>query len=133
MRIAFLLAPLALLAAVAGCGQRNREAVAVSVIGAQPRLADPASRPLAAADRVLMASVARGLVMFDGSGDIVPGLAERWNVSEDGLSYIFRLETGQWPDGRKINAYDVTRLLRRQLGRASRNPLKDSVGAITAI
>ena len=28
-----------------------------------------------------------------------PGLAERWNVSDDGLSYIFRLASAEWPDG----------------------------------
>src|SRR5438067_8319722 len=98
MRLAFLIAPLAILAALTGCGQRRPEAVAVSVIGPQPRLRDPAAAgPVTAGDTVLMANVARGLVMFDAGGDIVPGLAERWNVSEDGLSYTFRLEAGTWP------------------------------------
>ena len=42
-------------------------------------------------DAVLLQNVAQGLVRFDAGGNIVAGLAERWNVSDDGLSYIFRL------------------------------------------
>jgi peptide/nickel transport system substrate-binding protein len=82
---------------------------------------------------VLLASVAQGLVRFDPAGQIEPGLAERWNVSNDGLSYIFRLAADTWPNGRKINAADVARLLRRQLAEASRNPLKDTVGAVAEV
>ncbi len=47
---------------------------------------------------------------FDASGSIVPGLAERWTVSDDGLSY-FRLASMNWPDGRKITAEQVSRLM----------------------
>jgi oligopeptide transport system substrate-binding protein len=133
MRIARLFWPLAMAALAAGCGQKSPDAIAVSVIGPQPELADPAAGPLTAGERVLVASVARGLVMFDAGGEIVPGLAERWNVSDDGLSYIFRLESGEWPDGRKITAYDVARQLRRQIAPRSRNPLKDSLGSVTEI
>ena len=73
------------------------------------------------AQKVLMASVAQGLVRFDARGQIEPGLAERWNVSDDGLSYVFRLGAGNWPDGRSIQARDVARMLTRTLRSASRN------------
>ena len=63
----------------------------------------------------------------------IPGLAERWNVSDDGLSYIFRLQTGEWPDGRKIKADEIARILSRQLRPASKNPLKDTLGAVSEI
>ena len=77
--------------------------------------------------------MAQGLVRFDERGQVVPGLAERWNVSDDGLSYIFRLQTGEWPDGRKISAEDIARILSRQLRPASTNPLKDTLGAVSEI
>ena len=82
------------------------------------------------ADAVLLQNVAQGLVRFDAGGNIVGGLAERWNVSDDGLSYIFRLASAEWPDGKKITAQQVARLLKRQLAARSRNPLKDSLGAV---
>jgi peptide/nickel transport system substrate-binding protein len=79
---------------------------------------------------VLVGNVAQGLVRFDASGNIVPGLAERWNVSDDGLSYIFRIAAMKWPDGQPITAPQVARLLKRQLAPRSRNSLRDSLGAI---
>src|SRR5688572_8016066 len=116
---------------VSACGKREPEAVAVVVIGdKQPRLIDPASGPLSAPHQVALENLAQGLVRFDQRGEIVPGLAERWNVSDDGLSYVFRLGSGKWPDGRDIRARDVARLLKRQIGPASRNALKDTLGAI---
>ena len=98
-----------------------------------PSLADPAAGPLSPAQQLLMASVAQGLVRFDARGQIEPGLAERWNVSDDGLSYVFRLGSGKWPDGRSIQARDVARLLTRTLRTTSRNPLKDTLGAVEEI
>src|SRR5213596_949781 len=72
--------------------------------GTEPKLRDPALGPLPPASAVLLSNVAQGLVRFDASGNIVPGLAERWNVSDDGLSYIFRIASKNWPNGTKITA-----------------------------
>lgn len=120
--------------AVAACRQQEGGEVRALVIGDRmPRLADPASTTLSDADLVLVANAAQGLVRFDAAGNIAPGLAERWAVSDDGLSYVFRLQKAQWNDGRPVRARDVVRLLNRQLARASRNPLKDSVGAISQV
>ena len=66
-------------------------------------------------------------------GNIVGGLAERWNVSDDGMSYIFRLAATKWPDGRKVTAEQVAQLLKRAVGPRSKNPLKDALGAIDDI
>jgi len=130
-------AKLALLAAVTlatpGCRQRDDGTVQVSVIGATPRLVDPASGLVRSGDAVLLSAVAQGLVRFDARGEIEPGLAERWNVSDDGLSYIFRLAKAKWPSGRQVTARDVVRILRRQIAASSRNPIKDTVGAIDEV
>jgi len=120
--------------AVPGCSERQPEAVDVVVIGAgQPQLSDPFDGPLSAPKQVAMESMAQGLVRFDSRGEIVPGLAERWNVSDDGLSYIFRLGPGKWPNGRAIRASDVARALSRQLRSSSRNELKDTMGAVEEV
>lgn len=128
----FLTALLILMVALvpAACRKQPQGAVKVTVIGGDPKLRDPSLGPLAPADAILLLNVAQGLVRFDANGNIVGGLAERWNVSDDGLSYIFRIASTQWPDGKKVTAQQVARLLKRQLADRSRNPLKDSLGAI---
>jgi peptide/nickel transport system substrate-binding protein len=121
---------LALALAPGACRQQPEGAVKVVVIGGEPHLRDPALGPLTAPDEVLLQNAAQGLVRFDSAGNIVPGLAERWNVSDDGLTYIFRIASSEWPDGRKITAPQVARLLKRQLAPRSKNPLKDTLGAV---
>ena len=111
------LLPLIALAALApaGCDRPRAGMTEVTVIGERPKLVDPAAGPLSAPDALLLATVAQGLVRFDARGQIDGGLAERWNVSDDGLSYIFRIASKDWPDGTKITAPQVARLLKRQL------------------
>lgn len=117
-----------------GCRKPETGEVHALVIGErQPRLADPARTRLSAPDSVLVENAAQGLVRFDAAGNIAPGLAERWAVSDDGLSYVFRLRQAEWSDGRKVRARDVVRLIKRQLAGASRNRLRDTVGAVREV
>lgn len=118
---------------LAGCGDQNAGITRVAAIGPTPKLVETVGAPLSPSDALVRANMAQGLVRFDERGQVVPGLAERWNVSDDGLSYIFRLQTGDWPDGRKIRADDVARILSRQLRPSSNNPLKDTLGAVSEI
>lgn len=127
------LALLACFALAPACKPQPEGAPKVLVIGGEPRLVDASGGPLSTSDAVLLQNVAQGLVQLDASGNIVSGLAERWNVSDDGLSYIFRIASKQWPDGTKITAQQVARLLKRQLAGRSRNDLKDSLGAVEDI
>jgi oligopeptide transport system substrate-binding protein len=119
--------------AAAGCDRTQSGKTGVLVIGDTPTLVDPAAGPLTEPQAVLLSGVAQGLVQFDAAGQIVPGLAERWNVTDDGLSYIFRLQSAEWPDGQKVTAQQVARLLRRQIAARSRNPMRDTLGAIDEI
>lgn len=115
------------------CRQAEQGETKVIVIGETPKIVDPAAGPLTRPQAVLLSNVAQGLVRFDPSGQIVPGLAERWNVSDDGLSYIFRLQSAEWPNGNKITAEQVARILRRQIAGRSKNLLKGSLGAVDEI
>ncbi|MFL6750153.1 MAG: ABC transporter substrate-binding protein [Sphingomicrobium sp.] len=115
------------------CGRNSSEVTHVAVIGADPKLVETVSAPLSAGDAQIRSNMAQGLVRFDERGQVIPGLAERWNVSDDGLSYIFRLETGEWQDGRKIKADEIAKILRRQLRPASTNSMKDTLGAVGEI
>jgi ABC-type oligopeptide transport system substrate-binding subunit/class 3 adenylate cyclase len=58
---------------------------------------------------------------------IVPSLAERWEISEDGLRYVFHLREGlEWSDGHPLTAHDVEFGVKRVL-----NP--DEPGSSVAI
>lgn len=131
-----LVATLSILLActIAACDPKERGKTEVTVIGTEPpAIVDPAAGSLSDTQAILLSNVAQGLVRFDASGQIVPGMAERWNVTDDGLSYIFRLQSGEWPNGRKITAEQVARLLRRQIASRSENRLKDTLGAVDQI
>jgi oligopeptide transport system substrate-binding protein len=126
-------AVMAIALATAGCDRDKHGITRVAAIGATPKLVETVSAPLTAGDALVRANMAQGLVRFDERGQVVAGLAERWNVSDDGLSYIFRLQTGEWPDGRKVRADDVARILSRQLRASSGNPLRDTLGAVKEV
>ncbi len=114
-----------------GCRKVESDAFEVGVIGTEPlALGDPLSPPGSEAQAVLRLNLAQGLVGFDSGGQVEPGLAERWNVSDDGLSYIFRLASGEWPDGRKIVARDVVRILKRQLRATRGSATREALGAV---
>src|SRR5690554_4552346 len=53
--------------------------------------------------------VFEGLVGTDGvTAEIVPSLAYKWDISDDGLTYTFYLRRGiKWHDGRELTADDV--------------------------
>ncbi|QNA82899.1 ABC transporter substrate-binding protein [Sphingomonas sp. So64.6b] len=119
---------------LAGCDRRSDAGpVIVSAIGGKPQLADPSRGARDLPGRLLLDSTAQGLVRFDASGQIEPGIAERWIVIDDGMSYIFRLRDAEWSDGRPVTAEDVVTVLRRQIQRGSRNPLLPFLTAIDEI
>src|SRR5690606_13736753 len=48
------------------------------------------------------------LIRVDKSGKLLePGLAESWTVSEDGLTYSFKLRDAKFSDGSQITAQDA--------------------------
>lgn len=60
------------------------------------------------ADRDLASLIYSGLTRIDEFGQPVPDLAESWTVSDDGLTYTFKLRSGvTWHDGAPFTADDV--------------------------
>lgn len=66
---------------------------------------------------VYQAAMYDSLVGFDlDKGGVGPGVAERWDMSEDGLSWTFRLRAGQaFHNGDPLTAHDVKFSLERQM------------------
>jgi peptide/nickel transport system substrate-binding protein/oligopeptide transport system substrate-binding protein len=110
------------LALLAGCGSKDGSRFGLVVI-AEPD--DPAQhgidRPL---DRQLTrASTAEGLVSFDAQGRVVPALADRWIVTDDGQSYIFRLRDGEWRNGEPLSAKSAKAALDQAMREQRSTPL----------
>ncbi len=62
----------------------------------------------ATSSRNMLENVYDTLVMFDSEGRIVPGLAESWETSEDGLTWTFALRSGvTFHNGDPLTAKDV--------------------------
>src|SRR5207237_9899462 len=132
-RRAFIAAALATLLGLTGCGQPETGPIEISAIGGPPRLTDPNRAPLDAPSAFLTEAIAQGLVRFNAEGDIEPALAQSWIISDDGLTYTFRLRRTNWIDGGRVTAQQVAARLRAALGRSSRNPLKPVLGAVAEI
>ena len=61
---------------------------------AEPPGLDPTTNTAAAIDRVVYANIYEGLVKVDSGGGFLPGLANGWNISADGMVYTFNLRKG---------------------------------------
>lgn len=132
-RFPLLAAMLIGLAALAGCGGESRGPIRVSAIGDAPRALNPNLDALDPPAAFLAEATAQGLVRFDGAGEIEPALAQSWIVSDDGLRYTMRIRPAHWADGGRVTADQVAARLRAALSRASRNPLKLSLGAVESV
>lgn len=76
-------------------------------IASEPNKLDPALN--SSVDGACLAILAfSGLVTYDAEGQLVPELAESYEMSEDGMTYTFTLRDGlKWSDGEDLNAEDV--------------------------
>ncbi|MDJ0644057.1 MAG: ABC transporter substrate-binding protein, partial [Erythrobacter sp.] len=130
MRFCLLLAAIALLGS---CGPANDDGpIEIAVVGQPESLFDEGVRLSPAAQHVRAATL-EGLVALDPAGQIVPAIAERWIVADDGLSYIFRLRASSWPDGEPITAADIRQLLRDAISRLEGTSLGLDLAKITDI
>ncbi|MFF2909691.1 peptide ABC transporter substrate-binding protein [Paenibacillus sp. NPDC057934] len=60
-----------------------------------------------------------GLVRIDKDGKEGPGVAEKWDVSPDGLVYTFHLRDSQWSNGDPVTANDFVFAWKRVLDPAT--------------
>ncbi len=100
----------------------------------EPPHLDPTSAAAGAIDSVLYSNVFEGLTRFASDGAIVPGLAKSWDISEDGLTYTFHLNSGvTFHDGSAMDAEDVKFSLDRARAEDSTNAQKALYTGITDI
>lgn len=66
-------------------------------------------------------AVLEGLVRYH-DGEIIPGIAKEWTISEDGLTYTFKLRESVWSDGSEFTAEDFKNSFIRLLDPATQSP-----------
>ncbi|KLI20198.1 peptide ABC transporter substrate-binding protein [Brachyspira hyodysenteriae] len=87
-------------------GKKNEEGAIYINVGPEPKTIDPALNSTVDAN-IYIQHVFEGLATRDKDNKIVPGVAERWDISEDGLTYTFHIrDNAKWSDGEKITAED---------------------------
>ena len=100
----------------------------------EPPHLDPTSAAAGAIDAVVYSNIFEGLTRFASDGAIIPGLAESWDISEDGLTYTFHLVEGaKFHDGTAFDADDVKFSLDRARAEDSANAQKALFAGIETV
>ena len=81
--------------------------------GGEPGTLDPLLADDVHAFRVLT-DIYEGLVAVDAEGQVTPGAAQTWTVSDDGLVWRFELrDSARWSDGSRVVAGDFVRSIQQ--------------------
>ena len=110
-----------------------RTDVIIGMVLEPPHL-DPTAGAAAAIKEVGYANIFEGITRIGPDGQVQPGLAESWDVSEDGKTYTFKLRTGaKFHDGTPFSADDVKFSIDRAMAEDSVNPQKGLYSAIETV
>lgn len=121
-----LMMALGLMAGVAGA----EEGVFTVNIGGQPETIDPQMNSSSDGSNYIK-HLFEGLTRYewDGSG-IGPGVAESWDISEDGMTWTFHIREGEvWSDGQPVTANDFVYTFKRIVDPAVAAPYGGDMGA----
>ncbi len=81
---------------------RDRVVIGMSL---EPPVLDPNKNAAAAIREITYQNIFESLARIDRTGAIIPGLAESWTISPDGLAYTFKLRSGvKFHDGEAFDA-----------------------------
>ncbi|HEV7719225.1 MAG TPA: ABC transporter substrate-binding protein [Arsenicitalea sp.] len=103
----------------------------------EPPSLDPTSAAAAAIKEVTYQNIFEGLTRIDQNGAVQPLLAHSWTISDDGLTYTFKLEGGvRFHDGSDFDAEDVVYTFNRIIAPDSTNSQKalyEPIASVTAV
>jgi oligopeptide transport system substrate-binding protein len=80
--------------------------------GGEPDSLDPAYAGTQWEDNIV-GDLMVGLTTLDAGARPIPGMAARWEVSKDGLTWTFHLRAARWSDGAAVTAGDFVFAFRR--------------------
>ncbi|MFN3739275.1 MAG: ABC transporter substrate-binding protein [Thermodesulfovibrionales bacterium] len=113
-----------LLCSIIACSSDNREEGAIYFrVNSNPTTLDP-GLIVDVSGATIAAKLFNGLVKLDRNLQVVPDIAERWNVSADGKAYTFYLKEGvRFINGREVTARDFKFSFQRVLSPDFRSPV----------
>ena len=101
------------LAACGGGGGGEDEATVLRRgISAKVDTLDP-HRSSAKWENIVISDMITGLMTITPDRTVIPGVAESWETSEDGLTWTFKLKETVWSDGEPLTAEDFVYAFRR--------------------
>ena len=87
--------------------------------GSEPKSIDPQLASENAGSNVIYDTF-EGLTSNDAAGKLIPGVAEKWEISEDGKTYTFHLrDNAKWSDDTPVTAGDFVYAWRRAVNPAT--------------
>lgn len=112
---------------IAGCGSgggdstgtldvksTDREQKITYNVGEEPETLDPAAA-MGMVEGTVQMALFEGLVRLDANEEPIPGIAEKWDISDDGLTYIFHLRDAKWSNRDNVTAQDFEYAWKRLL------------------
>lgn len=111
--------------------ETNEPTVVRATIGSEPDNLNPWLSAATDTEAVFQ-NVFEGLVRYDSEGAIIPGLAESWEISDDGLTYTFHLRNDViFHNGKKFTAADVIYTYENLSGLNGEKALSSKFSSIT--
>lgn len=112
----------------------NHEITAVLGIALEPPHLDPTAGSAAAIGEITYGNIFEGLTRINEQGEVLPALAENWQILEDGLVYMFRIqESVTFHDGRLLTLQDIKNNLEKIIASDSINPQRSLFREIETI
>ena len=134
MKYLRLLLLLVVVLGAASCGKSGNDGPQVPTLhrglSSDPESVDPHKARSVQAGNVLR-DIGEGLLGYSPAGILVAAAAESWTISEDGLTYTFRIrDTARWSNGDPLTAGDFVFSLRRLVDPATAAFYGQAIAAI---
>jgi oligopeptide transport system substrate-binding protein len=121
---------LAAVASIALMGAASAEVVYNRANSGEPETLDTHKTSTVQESHILR-DMLEGLVAYDAKGEVIPGQATKWEISDDGKTYRFTLRDGiKWSNGDPVKASDFVfsyrRIMNPETGASRRSTTRPS-------
>ena len=134
--VAFLSVLLTLTIALSGCSGEKADESSKIIVGIPQDLEDSLDpqKAVAAGTKEVLFNMYEGLLKPDSKGNIIPAVAEKYEISDDGKVYTFTLrDQVKFHDGNPVTAEDVEYSIKKAAGMTGEEPLIAAFSSIKEV